>query len=137
MSRNTKEFGSRVSIPSELIEPSRSTTNDSRCDSYSLDVGDGSGTSEESDIGREWRLQSGFTLLSFDRFDESSLFSANVSSSSSVEVDIEIVAGSTGVLAEVSSFVGFVDRLLNVVGLHEEFSSNVDVGCEDCVEVMV
>lgn len=99
MTGNTEQLRSGISLPSERIEPGRSSSNNRRGDGDGLDVGDGGRTSEESDVGGEGRLETRLSLLSFERFDEGRLFSANVRSRSSMKIDVEIVAGSTGVLS--------------------------------------
>ena len=71
-----------------------------RGDSDSLDVGDGRRASEQPDISGERRLEPGLALLPLDRLDQSRLLSTNVRSGTPVQVDVEIVPGPTGVLAD-------------------------------------
>ena len=54
------------------------------CNSHGLHVGNGGGASENSHVGGKWGLQAGFSLFAFQRFDESRLLTANVSSSAPV-----------------------------------------------------
>lgn len=128
VTRDTKELCTRVAVTAESVEPGSTATNDGGCDSDGLNVGDRGGTAKETDIGREGRLQPGLALLALERLDEGGLFTTDVSTSTSVEVDVKVVAGATGVLANVASLVGLVDGLLDVGSFLEEFSSNVNVG---------
>ena len=125
---NAEEFRSGISFPTERIEPSRSSSNNRRGDGDGLNIRDGSRTTEESNVGGEGRLKSGLSLLSFERFDQGRLFSADVRSRSSMEIDVEVVARSTGVLSDQSRLVRFGNRLLDVIRFLKEFSSNVNVG---------
>lgn len=117
-----------VSLTTERGEPSATSSRDRRCDGNSLDVGDGRGTAEESDIGRERRLQSGLALLALNGFDEGCLFTADVGTGASVQIDVKVVAGSAGVLSDETGGIGLVDGLLNVRCFLVEFTSDVDVG---------
>ena len=56
------------------------------------------------------------------------LFSANVSSRTSVHDDVKVVSRSASVLANQTSLVGLVDGDLHVGRLVVEFTTNVDVG---------
>ena len=128
MSTDTKHFGTRVSLSSKRSKPRSTSSGDGWCDGNSLDIGNGRWTTEKSYIGWEWRLQSWFTLFALDRFDKGSLLSTDISSSTSVEVDVESVSRSTSVLAEETSGISLVDGLLDVRCFLVELSSNVDVG---------
>jgi hypothetical protein len=99
-------------------------------DGDGLDVGDGRRTSEQPDISGERRLEPRLALFPLDRLDQSRLLSTNVRSGTPVQVDVEIVPGTTGVLADQARLVGLVDGLLNVGGFLVEFSSDVDVSYE-------
>lgn len=100
-----------------------------RGDSDGLDVGDGRRASEQPDISGERRLEPGLALFPLDRLDQGRLLSTDVRSGTPVQVNVEIVPGPTGVLADQARLVGLVDGLLDVGGFLVEFSSNVDVGC--------
>ena len=80
------------------------------------------------DVGGERRLESRLSLFPLDRFDQRRLFSTDISSGASVEIDVEIVTGSTGVLADQTGLVGLVNGLLDVRSFLVEFSTDVDVG---------
>lgn len=128
VSGNAEQLGPAVPLASESGKPATASTSDRGGDGDGLDIGDGGRTTEETDIGREWGLEPRLPLLALQRLDESGLFSADVGSGTSVEVDVKVVARAAGVLADKASLVRLVDRLLDVSGLLVEFSSNVDVG---------
>jgi len=129
VSGDTEDLCSRVSLTTETSEPRSSTTSDSWGNSDGLNVGDGRWASEQSDIGRERGLQSWFTLLTLNRLDQGSFLSTNVSTGTSVKVDVKCVSGTASVFADESSFVSLVDGLLKVGCFLVEFSSDVNVGC--------
>jgi hypothetical protein len=128
VSGDAEELRALVALPSEPSEPRSTTTDDRRRDGNGLDVRDGGGATEESDVGGEGGLQPGLALLALDRLDERRLLSADVSTGSTVKVDVEVVAGTAGVLADETGLVRLLDRLLDVVRLLEELSTDVDVG---------
>jgi hypothetical protein len=75
----------------------------------------------------EGRLESRTTRLTLERLDKCRLFSANIGAGSTMDIDVEVIATSAGVLAEESSLVGFIDCLLQLKSLVPELTSNVDV----------
>ena len=120
-----------VSLTTKRGEPCATSTRNRWCDGNGLDVGNGRGATEKSDIGGERRLQSGLTLLALDGFDQSGLFTTDVGTGASVQVDVKVVAGSAGILSDETGGIGLVDGLLNVRCFLVEFTSNVDVGCKE------
>jgi hypothetical protein len=128
VSRDAKDFSARVPLPAETGEPGASSARDSRGHSDGLDVGDGRGTTKETDIGRERGLETGLALLALDRLDERRLLAADVRSGTAVHVDVKVVARSAGVLADETGLVRLVDGLLDVRSLLVELSADVDVG---------
>lgn len=127
VSTDAEHLGSRVPLSTESSEPRSSSSGDGRGDRDSLDVGDGGRASEKTNIGREGGLQSGLSLFALDGLDQSRLLSTDVSTSASVEVDIERVSGSAGVLADKAGLVRLIDGLLDVRAFLVELSSDVDV----------
>ena len=127
VSTDAEHLGSRVPLSTESSEPRSSSSGDGRGDRDSLHVGDGGRASEKTNIGREGGLQSGLSLFALDGLDQSRLLSTDVSTSASVEVDIERVSGSAGVLADKAGLVRLIDGLLDVRAFLVELSSDVDV----------
>lgn len=128
MARDTEELGALVSLTAKAGEPASSSAADGRGDGDSLDVGDGGGASEKTDGGGERGLETGLAGLALEGLDERGLLATDVGSGTSVDVNIEIVAGSAGVLANEAVGVGLVDGSLEDGGLLDEFTSDVDVG---------
>lgn len=128
VARDTEELGAGVALTTEASEPSTTTTGDRWGDGDSLDVGDGRGAAKETDVGGERRLKTGLALLALERLDKSSLLTTDVGTGTTVEVDVKVVARTAGVLADEASSVGLVNGLLDVVGLLDELSTDVDVG---------
>jgi hypothetical protein len=122
-----KELGTLVALTAEACEPVTSTTTDGGCDGDGLDVGDGRRASEQTNGGRERRLQTGLSGLTLERFDKRSLLTTDIGAHASVDVDIEIVAGTAGVLANETSLVCLLDGALENCSLVVELSTDVDV----------
>ena len=125
---DAEELGAGVALASKRVEPRGAAAADGRRHSDGLDVGDGRGTAEEADGGREGRLQSRLARLAFERFDERGFFAANVGAHAAVDEDVKVIAGSAGVLADEAGFVGFLDGALEDGGFVVEFTADVDVG---------
>lgn len=92
VTRDTEQLGSSVTRTAKAGEPGTTTTQDGGGDGNGLDVGDSGGAAEKTDISGEWGLQSGLTSLSFDRLDQGGFLTANISASTAVNVNIEVVS---------------------------------------------
>merc|ERR1712045_248925 len=104
-----------------------SSSADSGSHGHGLDIGDCGGTAEHANISREWRLQTGVTLLSLQRLDKSCLLTTDVGSGTAMNEQIKVVSAATGVLPQEPGIVGLSDGHLEVAGLVVELSSDVDV----------
>lgn len=125
---DTEELGALVSLTAKPGEPASSAAADGRGDGDGLDVGDSGRASEETDGSRERGLETGLARLSLNGLNQRSLLAAHVGTGTSVDVNIEIVTGSAGVLANQAIGVGFVDGVLEDIGLQDEFTTDIDVG---------
>lgn len=128
VSTDTKHLCSGIPLPSKSSKPRSTSSSNRGRHSNRLDICHGRRTTEQSYIGREWRLESWFTLFTLDGFDQSGFFSANVCSGTPMQVDVERVSCPTRVFSDESSFVSLVDGLLDVRCFLVELSSDVDVG---------
>lgn len=128
VTRDTEKLGTSVTLATEGVEPAATTTNNGRGDSNGLDVGDGRRATEKTDGGREWGLQARLSRLALERLDEGSLLTTDVGSHTTVDVDVEVVSSTTGVLSDETSLVGFLDGALKDGGLVVELATDVDVG---------
>lgn len=124
---DAEDFGTLVPLPPKARKPAPATTADSWSDGDSLNISNGRGAAEEPDVGWEGRLQTRLALLSLDGLDQRRLLAADVRSCAPVQVHVERVARATRVRADEARFVCLIDRLLDVVGLLDEFTTNVDV----------
>ena len=100
VSRDAEELGPLVAVAAQACEP-RSPASEyfgGHCDG--LNVGYCGGASEEADVGREWRLETGLAHAAFQALDERRLLSADVGSRSAMKVQVVVVAASTRVFAE-------------------------------------
>jgi len=84
MSRNVEKLRARIPLSAETYEPRTTAPADTWSYSYSFYVGYGCWAPENSNISWEWWLQSRLSLLSFNGFNQSSFFSTDISTSSTV-----------------------------------------------------
>jgi hypothetical protein len=127
VTRDTEKLGAGVTLATKLVEPVGTATNDRRGDSNGLDVGNSGRAAKDTDGSREWRLQAGLAGLTLERLDERSLFAADVCAHTTVDVDVKVISGATGVLADKTSLVSFLDGTLKDSSLVVELATNVDV----------
>jgi hypothetical protein len=128
VTRDTEELGALVTLTAKASKPASSSSADSRGNGHSLDVGDSRRASEKTDSGRERRLKTGLSGLSLKRLNKRSLLTTDVGTGTSVQVNIEIVTGFTGVLSDQAGGVSLVDGSLKNSSLLDEFTTDVDVG---------
>jgi hypothetical protein len=108
------KLGALIAFATKPGKPAGTTSANGGGDGDGLDIGDGGRAAEEANVSGERGLKARLALLSFDGFNESSLLSANVGTSTSVNVDVEIVPGPASVLANETSSVSLVDGLLDM-----------------------
>lgn len=127
--RNAEQLSALISLPAERGKPLRPTPTDSWCNCNSLDVCNRRWAPEQTDICREWWLQTRLALLSLQTLNQSSFLSTDIRSCATMKVDVEAVTWAARILPQEASAVRFVDCLLNVARLLVEFTTNVDVRC--------
>jgi hypothetical protein len=127
MAGNAEELGASVVGSAERREPSARSSPYSGAHRHGLNVSDCGGAAEDSDVSREWWLNSGLALATLQRFYQRGFLAANIRTGASVKKQIVIVSSSAGILSEEALLVRLVDRFLEYNGLVEVFSSNVDV----------
>ena len=128
VTRDTEELGTSVTLTTEGVEPAATTTDDSGCNSNGLNVGDSRRATEKTDSSRERRLQTRLSRLALKRLDEGGLLTTDVGTHTTVNVDVEVVSGTTGVLSDETSLVGLLNGTLENGGLVVEFTTDVNVG---------
>lgn len=128
VARDTEQLGTSVPFTTERREPAGTTAHDGRSHGDGFDVGDSAGATEGTDGGGERRLQTRLAGLAFEGLDEGGLLTANIGTGTTVDVNVVVVAGSAGVLTDLTGLVGFVDGALEDGGFMVEFTTNVDIG---------
>mmetsp|Transcript_4070 Transcript_4070/g.8194 ORF Transcript_4070/g.8194 Transcript_4070/m.8194 type:complete len:343 (+) Transcript_4070:92-1120(+) len=128
MSRNRKELGTAVIFTAKRSKPRGTTTQNCRRDCNGFHIGDRRRTSKDTYAGGEWRLETRLALLTLETLDKSRFFTANVGTSSTVQINIKIISGSAGVLSNQTRAVGFVNGFIHDNRLIKIFSTNVNVG---------
>jgi len=85
VTRDTEKLGTGIVLSTERAEPISTSiiiyyspflsknlpSHDSGADSNSFDISDGSGATVKTNVGREGRLKSGLTFISFKGFNQS------------------------------------------------------------------
>lgn len=125
---DTEELGAGVAFTTEASEPAGAAAHDSGCHGDGLDVGNGAGATEGADGRGEWWLETGLAGLALEGLDEGGLLAADVGTGTAVDVDVEVVAGLAGVLADLAGLVGFVNSALEDSRFVVEFAADIDVG---------
>ena len=125
---DAEEFGTFVSLTPKAGEPLSTSAANRRSDRDSFDVCDGGRAAEEAYISRERWLQPWLALLALDTLYESGLLSTDVRTSTTMDVDVKVVTGVAGILADEPVSVGLIDGLLYVLCLLVELPTNVDIG---------
>ena len=128
MATDAEEFGARILVTAEAIEPVGSTAHDSRAYGHGLDICHRRRAAVQTSVGWEGRLQTRATGLAFERLDERGLFSTDVSASTAVHNHIEVIATAASILADHTLRVGFIDSSLQLELLIPKLTSHVDVG---------
>jgi hypothetical protein len=125
---DTEKLCALVTLTAKTSKPASSSAADSGGNGHSLDIGDSRRASEKTDSGRERRLKTRLSGLSLERLNKRSLLTTDVGTGTSVQVNIEIVTGFTGVLSDQAGGVSLVDGSLKNSSLLDEFTTDVDVG---------
>ena len=127
MTRDTEQLGTGVAGATESSEPLASTSQDGGGNGDSLDVGNGGGATEETDISGEWGLQARLSSLTLDRLDQGGLLTADIGTGATVNVHIEIISRTASVLSDQSGLVSLINGDLEVRSLVVELSTNINV----------
>lgn len=128
MSADTEELSSLVPVATEASKPAGASSANSGSDSNGFDVRYCCWAAEKANIGREGGLETGLSLFAFYTLNERGFFPTNVGTGSAVNVDVERITRSTGILAEEAGSVCLVNSLLDMRGFLVELSTNVNVG---------
>src|SRR5438874_645046 len=71
--------------------------------------------------------QTGLTLFALEAFQQAGFFAANVSAGTAVQIDLVIIAGAAGILADQAGVIRLLNRGLEVLRLVIEFTADIDV----------
>src|SRR5690606_16506703 len=124
---DAEHFRARVVRTAKAGKPAGATAQNGRRNRDRLNVVHSRRAAIETSVRREWRLQARLALLAFEAFEQRRLFTADVSAGAMVDVDVEVPAGTAGVLADETSSVGFKNGLLQRLALENVFAAQVDV----------
>ena len=74
-----------------------------------LNVVHGGRAAIQASHSREWRFQAWLALLAFQAFDQRGFFTTNIGASAPMQIQVEVISGAAGILADQSSVIGFRD----------------------------
>lgn len=66
MTRDAEKLGAGISLTAKASKPLTTAAENGRGDSDSLDIGNGGGSTKETDTGGEWGFQSGLASLALN-----------------------------------------------------------------------
>ena len=121
------QFGAGIVRSPDRGEPGGAAPHDVGGDRDRLDVVHRRRAAVQADIRRERRLQPRHALLAFQALQQRGLFAADIGAGAVMDVEVEVIAGSAGVLADQAGLVGLVDRRLQALALADELAAHVDV----------
>ena len=125
---DAEKFGSLIPLTTEPRKPTGTSSANCRGDRDSLDVCNSGGTTEEANVCREGGFQPRFSLFALEGLDQGGFFAAYIGASTTMDVNVEIVSGTAGVFTDETGLVCLIDRLLQMSGFLEEFTTDVDIG---------
>ena len=64
-------------------------------------------------------------LLTFQAFDQRRFFTTNIGTSAPMEIQVEVISGAAGILADQSSVIGFRDGRIDDFRFVVEFAADV------------
>merc|ERR1711976_1113139 len=129
MARNIEQLCTSVSCASEPSKPVPTSPTNGRCHCNCFYIVDSGWTAENTNVSRERWLQAGFAGLSLQRFNQRGFLSTDICSSTTMQVDIEVKASATGILAQETSFVCLLDGHLHIGSFIVELSSDINICC--------
>ena len=97
MTAQGKQFHTMIVLTTKAVEPVGTTAENGGGDGHGLAVGDGGGTTVQTGIGGEWRLQTRLALLAFQGFQLGRFFTTDISTSTTMDKDIKVVATATSI----------------------------------------
>jgi len=127
MSTDAEELRALIAFPTKAREPTCTSPTNRWRDGNSLHVCDRRWAAEKANVRGERWLETRFTLLAFQTFDERGLFSTDVRASPAMDVDIEGITRATGILSDKTSLVCLCDGLLKMRSLLEKLATDVNV----------
>ena len=127
VARDAVDLGARVVRSAEAREPGGAAPQDGRDDRDRLDVADRGRAAVHPDRRGERRLEARLAHLALEALQQPGLLAADVGAGAAVQVDLVVVAGAAGILADQSGGVRLVDRRLQDLRLAHVFAADVDV----------
>ena len=125
---NAEKLSAGISLPTKAVEPAGASSHDGGAHSNGLDVGNSCWATVESCVSWKWGLQSRTTGLALEGLDESRFLSTNISTGSSVGIDIKVVATTASILSKEALVICFFDCSFELESLVPKLTSAIDIG---------
>lgn len=127
MTTDAEKFSSGIARATEATEPVCTSTHNGRANSNCFDVCHSCGATPKAGVGWKWRLHAGLSRLALKGLNKSTFLTTNISTSTSVNINIKVISSTASVLTEESLSISFIDCLLKLYLLIPELASNIDV----------
>src|SRR5229473_1385717 len=127
MAGEAEDLGALVLRPADAREPGGAAPQDGRRHGDGLDIVHRRWAAIEPDRRRERRLQARLALLALEALEQRRLLAADIGAGAAMEIELEIVARATGVLADETGGIGLVDRRPEGLRLVVELAADIDV----------
>src|SRR5690606_36615891 len=124
---DAEQLGAGVLRPAKRGPPVDAAPQDGRRNGNGLDIVDRGRTAVEAARRREGRLEARLALLAFETFEQRRLFAADIGAGAAMQIDVVVEPRSAGVAADQAGLVRLVDRVLQMLGLAEKFTADIDV----------
>src|SRR5205085_9750313 len=124
---DAEDLRARIARPADAGEPCGAALQNGGRGRDGLDIVDGGRTAIKAHGRRKRRFQAGLALFALEAFQQAGFFAANVGAGAAVQVDLVIIAGAAGILADQAGRIGLLDRGLEVLRLVIEFTADIDV----------
>src|SRR5580692_1947842 len=127
MAGNAEDLGAGVARSADGCEPFCPALQDRRRSGDRLDIVDRRRASIKPDSRRKRRLEARLALFAFEALQEPGLLAADIGAGAAVQIDVVIVAGAAGILADQPRRIGLLYRGLETLRLVVELAADIDV----------
>mmetsp|Transcript_13526 Transcript_13526/g.36624 ORF Transcript_13526/g.36624 Transcript_13526/m.36624 type:complete len:318 (-) Transcript_13526:32-985(-) len=127
MATDAEQLGARVALAAQASKPAGSPPQDGGAHSNSLHIGDGGGAPIQTNVGREWGLQTGLALLALKGLQQRRFLSADVRARAIMYKQVKVNVRAARVLAQLAGSICLLNCPLQIQALLHVLPPDVDV----------